>query len=191
MGLIPGAGGTQRLPRLVGMEAAIDIACSGKVVTAEALQKLGGVDNIAENLETVAEEFVADLPDHPAPVSQRVVGDFAPNLIDRSRAALEKRAKGQQSQLENLTALSWAIEPFNLAQPKERARHLELRHSAESRALRHAFFAERRVSRPSLIAKALPARHQSDCRCWRWSDGGWHRNSGFDRRAFGHVGRTG
>ncbi|KUJ81403.1 FAD-dependent oxidoreductase [Ruegeria profundi] len=157
VGLIPGAGGTQRLPRLVGMEAAIDMACTGKVLRAEAIQQLGGVDLVAEDVEAAVDSFVADLPERPVPVSQRPVPEFAPDLIETSGEALKKRAKGQQAPLEVLTALSWATEPFPEAQPKERALHLALRDSAESRALRYAFFAERVVSKPSLI-KDIDAR---------------------------------
>lgn len=151
VGLIPGAGGTQRLPRLVGMEAAIDLACTGKVLKAEDMLHLGAVDLVADNLENAVEVFLADLPNRPVPVSQRPVADFAPGLIEASREPLKRRAKGQQSPLENLAALSWAKIPFPDAQPMERKRHLELRQSAESRALRHAFFAERVVSKPALI----------------------------------------
>ncbi|WP_171235803.1 3-hydroxyacyl-CoA dehydrogenase NAD-binding domain-containing protein [Ruegeria sp. HKCCA6837] len=157
VGLIPGAGGTQRLPRLVGMQAAIDMACSGKIMKAEALAELGGIDLIADDLLDAVSGFVADLPERPLPVNQRTVPDFAPDLFETSRLALRKRAKGQQSPLENLSALGWSVEPFAEGQPKERARHLGLRQSAESRSLRHAFFAERTVSRPALI-KGITAR---------------------------------
>ncbi|MEX0281701.1 MAG: FAD-dependent oxidoreductase [Arenibacterium sp.] len=156
VGLIPGAGGTQRLPRLVGMEAAIDLACTGKVRRAEEMLQLGAVDLVAGDLEAAVESFVADLPDHPVPVSQRPVADFAPDLIETSRASLKKRAKGQQSPLENLTALTWSQKPFSEGQPMERARHLALRQTAESRALRHAFFAERSVSKPAMIKDVQP-----------------------------------
>ncbi|WP_298852112.1 FAD-dependent oxidoreductase [uncultured Ruegeria sp.] len=156
VGLIPGAGGTQRLPRLVGMQAAIDMTCSGKIMKAEALAELGGVDLVAEDPKAAVLDFVAKLPNRPQSVSQRSVAAFAPDLLATSRQVLEKRAKGQQSPLENLTALSWSVEPFSTAQPKERARHLALRQSAESRALRHAFFAERNVSKPNLIKSVAP-----------------------------------
>ncbi len=156
VGLIPGAGGTQRLPRLAGMDVAIDMACSGKLLTADVLQELGGVDLVAENIDLAVREFVADLPARPVPVSQRKVQDIAPDLFEVSREVLKKRAKGQQSPLENLTSLSWALEPFLKGQLKERARHLELRQTPESRALRHAFFAERTVTKPSAIQGASP-----------------------------------
>ncbi|MDP2517318.1 FAD-dependent oxidoreductase [Shimia thalassica] len=156
VGLIPGAAGTQRLPRLVAMVAAIDIACAGKIVKADEMLALGGIDVVAEDLNAAVAAFVADLPERPAAVRLREVPPFAIDLIDTKRAELTKRAKGQQSPLENLTALQWALTPFAEGQPKERARHLELRQSAESRALRHAFFAERQVSKPSAIKDAKP-----------------------------------
>lgn len=156
VGLIPGAGGTQRIPRLVGMEAAIDMACRGEILTAETLLGLGGLDLVAEQPEAAVEAFAAELPQRPVPVSQRSLTSFAPDLIEVSRAELLKRSKGQQSPLENLTALGWATEPFADALPKERVRHLALRQGAESRALRHAFFAERSVSKPSLIRGVTP-----------------------------------
>lgn len=157
VGLIPGAGGTQRLPRLVGMDLAIDLACSGKILKAEVMRQHGAVDLVADPLEDAVDRFVSDLPERPVPVSQRSVADFTPDLIEASRRKLEKRAKGQQSPMENLTALGWASEPFSMGQPKERALHMALRQSAESRALRHAFFAERAVSKPAMI-KGVEAR---------------------------------
>lgn len=156
VGLVPGAGGTQRLPRLVGMETAIDMACSGKIVKSERLAELNAIDLIAENLEEAALGFVDDLPERPTPISQRKVPDFPKDLLEKSRVALKRRAKGQQSPLENLMALVWSLEPFEHGQPKERQRHLELRQSSESRALRHAFFAERAVSRPKEIVGSAP-----------------------------------
>ncbi|MEQ9695379.1 FAD-dependent oxidoreductase [Shimia sp. SDUM112013] len=156
VGLIPGAGGTQRLPRLIGMDAAIDIACSGKIIKADEMLALGGIDIVAEDLNSAVAAFVASLPERPVGVSARAVPAFDSALIDTKRTALVKRAKGQQSPLENLTALQWALAPFAEGQPKERARHLELRQSAESRALRHAFFAERVVAKPDAIKGAEP-----------------------------------
>jgi 3-hydroxyacyl-CoA dehydrogenase len=157
VGLIPGAAGTQRTPRLVGMEAAIDLACSGKILAAENMLDLGGIDAIANgDLKQAARDFIANLPERPLAISQRTVPEFDPDLIETKRAELTKRAKGQQSPLENLAALQWALEPFETGQPKERARHLELRHSPESRALRHAFFAERIVAKPDAIKGAEP-----------------------------------
>lgn len=157
VGLIPGAGGTQRAPRLVGMDAAIDMACSGQMFTAEKMLELGGVDLVVEgDLEAAAVSFAKSLPARPTPVSQRLVSPIDDTLIQEARTNLVKRAKGQQSPLENLDALLWSQDPFEVGQPKERKRHIELRHTPESRALRHAFFAERIVAKPDAIKGTSP-----------------------------------
>ena len=153
MGLIPGAGGTQRAPRLIGMEAAIDMACRGRIFAAEEVFDLGGIDLISKDIIADIKAFAEDLPPRPEPVSARDV-----DVPDLSGVADEvrKRAKGQSSPLENLNALQWVALPFAEGQPKERARHLELRQSAESRALRHAFFAERQAAKPDAIKDVTP-----------------------------------
>lgn len=158
VGLIPGAGGTQRLPRLVGMDAAMDLACSGVILKADKMLALGGIDRIVDgDLADAARSFAADLPERPVAISQREVPPFEAAMVDAKRAGIAKKAKGQKSPLLNLEALLWAVEPFSVGQPKERALHLELRHTPESRALRHAFFAERAVSKPTAI-KGVEAR---------------------------------
>lgn len=157
VGLIPGAGGTQRLPRLIGLEPAIEVACSGAMLKAERLLDLGGIDAIEEgDLLQAARAFAADLPERPVAVSQRPAVGIDPALIEARRAGITRRARGAAAPLENLKALQWAALPFTQGQPKERERHLALRRSPQSRALRHAFFAERKVSRPEAIKGATP-----------------------------------
>lgn len=157
VGLIPGAGGTQRTPRLIGMEAAIDMAASGAMLDADAVQALGGLDLVTDgDLAAAARGFVADLPPRPVAVSQRDATPIAAEVLEAKRAAVAKRARGQASGLLNIDALQWAYLPFAEGQPKERALHLDLRQSAESRALRHAFFAEREVARPKAAEGAAP-----------------------------------
>ncbi|WP_071674187.1 FAD-dependent oxidoreductase [Nioella nitratireducens] len=156
VGLIPGAGGTQRAPRLVGMEAAIEMACNGRMYTAEDLLPLGGVDRIEGDLEAAARAFAANVPERPVAVSARDVRALSAEAFAAAREAIAKKAKGQQAPLLNLEALQWVALPFADGQAKERARHLEMRAGAESRALRYAFFAERQVARPRAIAGATP-----------------------------------
>jgi len=153
VGLIPGAGGTQRLPRLVPMVDAINMACRGSLMPATALLEVGAIDRIVDgDLRAGAVAFVAELPDRPSPISARTANHVAPDYLDAEREKLRSGARGQQSPLHNLTALQWASLPFSAGQTKERALHLELRNSAESRALRYAFFAERELARPKLIS---------------------------------------
>lgn len=157
VGLIPGAGGSQRLPRLIGMEDAIDVACSGKILKANELLKLGGLDLVVDgDLKEAARSFAATLPERPTPVSLREVPKYDDALIENKRRAIAARAKGQQSPLHNLDALEWSALPFIEGQPLERALHMKLRHTPESRALRYAFFAERAVAKPAAISGATP-----------------------------------
>ena len=155
VGVIPGAGGTQRLPRLIGIEPAIDIACAGKIINSEELYRLGGLDRVVEgDLKQAALAFAQTLPPRPTPVSQRIVEQIDEATLTRKKAEVLRRAKGQHAPLDNFDALTWAARPFSEAQPKERELHLALRKSSESRALRHAFFAERQVAKPAAIAGA-------------------------------------
>lgn len=145
VGLIPGAGGSQRAPRLFGWAAAADMACSGKILTADQALALGAVDEIATDLETAAR---AHRVPRPTPVSQRPAPPLDPVWLDTTRQAIAARARGQTAPLDNLDALSWAVLPYAAGQLKERARHLELRSDAQAVALRRLFFAERAVAKP-------------------------------------------
>ncbi len=153
VGLVPGAGGSQRLPRLVGMETAVEMACHGRVLDAEELAERGGLDMVFDDPpEAAARRFVARLPERPVPASRRAPPGTGPDYFARLRAELGRKARGRKAPLHNLQALEWSLLPFERGQPKERALHLELRDSAESRALRHIFFAERAALRPEEIA---------------------------------------
>ncbi|WP_435312112.1 FAD-dependent oxidoreductase [Primorskyibacter sedentarius] len=153
VGLVPGAGGTQRAPRLFGWDAAIDMACSGKILTAKQALDLGAIVAIEDDLENAARALT---PDPRTPISLRPAPPLDADWFAEKRNTLMCRAGGQAAPLHNLDALHWATLPFSEGQPKERALHLSLRVSDESRALRHAFFAERAVAQPSDISDATP-----------------------------------
>ncbi|WP_341236157.1 3-hydroxyacyl-CoA dehydrogenase NAD-binding domain-containing protein [uncultured Sulfitobacter sp.] len=157
VGLIPGAGGTQRLPRLIGMPLSIEIAAAGRIVDAKTLQNAGGLDLVCDgNLDEAVRNFAANLPDRPLKLSELPPVSLQDIDLGSYRKTLAKKAKGQSSLLLNLEALTWATLPFDQGQSKERARHVELRSSEESKALRHAFFAERAVSKPAAINDGDP-----------------------------------
>lgn len=153
VGLIPGAGGTQRAPRLFGWQAALDMAAGGKIITAEIALKLGAIDAISEDLEAAAKRFE---PTPVTPVSQRSAPPLNADWLEDVTKPILSKAKGATVQAENIAALKWATLPFETGQPKERARHLELRQSDESKALRHVFFAERTVAQPVVIQGETP-----------------------------------
>lgn len=154
VGLIPGAGGTQRAPRLFGWDMAIDMACFGKMKTVDELLEVGAVDAIADHLHRAVCTMKGP---RPTPVSRRTISAMTDTDRDALHSKVTKAAKGRQAPLHNFTALEWATEPFEKAQPRERALHLELRESAESVALRHVFFSERKVTRPAAL-KHIEAR---------------------------------
>jgi 3-hydroxyacyl-CoA dehydrogenase len=148
LGLVPGAGGTQRAPRLLGWSMAIDMACLGKRKTAEELLAAGSIDAISDDPELTVLDYIGK--------SYHPVSDIDIELPDAETLAnfssqVERAARGKQAPIHNFHLLQLAAEPFAQAQPKERALHLDLRQSDESRALRHVFFAERMVSKPAII----------------------------------------
>jgi len=158
LGLVPGAGGSQRLPRLVGIEAAVEMATTGQMIDAQKLYDLGGLDLVFEgNPLDAAIKFAANLPSRLSPISERRPAAVSDDYFITKGHELKKRAKGQLSPLDNLKAIEWAATlPFAKGQPMERALHLELRDSAQSKALRHAFFSERAVSKPKAIEGGTP-----------------------------------
>ena len=153
VGLIPGAGGSQRLPRLVGMPMAVQMLTTGAVIAGSAFYEAGGIDMLIaddDDIMAAARAFIADLPPRPQPLSKRDIPAFAESLFDEARASLEKKTAGQIAPLANLDMLALACsQPFDKAQPTERQTHLALRDSAQSRALRYVFMAERKVARPA------------------------------------------
>ena len=153
LGLIPGAGGSQRLPRLIGMRAAAEMLSGGDVRTAQELLDLGGIDAIvAEPLEQSAIAFARSVDGKREPVSSR---KLAKEDIDELYARYQR---GAQAPRLNLDAVSWAADlPFAQGQARERALHLQLRQDLQAKALRHLFFAERAANKPPQL-QALTAR---------------------------------
>ncbi|WP_068312999.1 FAD-dependent oxidoreductase [Polycladidibacter hongkongensis] len=161
LGLIPGAGGTQRLPRLIGAEQAVQLCALGKQLSAEELLDLGGLDLVVTKgaLDEAVSQFVANLPERPQALSQRDLPQFPQQSYEKLEGLVRKQAKGAAAPLHNLEAVKWASEmPFSEGQPRERALHLALRDSAESRGLRHLFFAERAAAKPRIL-KGVSAPH--------------------------------
>ena len=170
VGLIPGAGGSQRLPRLIGFDLACDMATTGKMVDAQSFLEAGGLDLLTDDLNTAAKELIADLASRrppsppageggaaPTPISARPCPAPDPATLKATRARLQKSAKGAKAPFHNLDALLWACETdFAEGQRRERELHLKLRQSPESKALRHAFFAERAAAKPAAVKGASP-----------------------------------
>jgi 3-hydroxyacyl-CoA dehydrogenase len=163
LGLLPGAGGTQRTPRLAGVRASLDLITSGAPISAGQAVDIGLVDKIIDGdllggALAWAEELIGD----NAPVrrsSEQVVPDFDPSIFDEYRAVLAKRARGQVAPGHIVSAVEAAATlPFEDGQAIERKLFAECMGSSQSAGMRHIFFAERQASKIDGLAKDTPKR---------------------------------
>lgn len=162
LGIIPGAGGTQRLPRLVGAAKAFPIMLSGEPVTAEKALALGIVDRVeAGDLVAAAIALAQELVGQGAPMK---TGARVDRLNDADREAFETLAKetaAKQGDMPNALALIEAVRgvytlPFAEGLKAERALFAKLVVDDRSKALRHAFFAEREAAKAKGLDGVAP-----------------------------------
>ncbi|MCA0399944.1 MAG: enoyl-CoA hydratase/isomerase family protein [Proteobacteria bacterium] len=150
LGLVPGAGGTQRLPRLVGIPAALGIATSGRMVGAAEALDLGLVDAVAEDdLRGAAIARARSLIGSPPRRSgELVVPPYDAEAVLKDIAVIEKRARGRIAEGEGARLLLLAADkPLAEGMRTERETFFRLMKSPESEALRYVFFAEREVGK--------------------------------------------
>jgi 3-hydroxyacyl-CoA dehydrogenase len=147
LGLIPGAGGTQRLPRLIGLEAAIDIVCSGRRTPATEAMSLGMIDAIVADLRKDGGDFALKLSGKSR-LRDRTTPAANAGAVAAARTKALKAARGLASVAHALRALELAKDvPIDEALRQERAIFDEIRVGEEASALRHLFFAERQASK--------------------------------------------
>lgn len=165
LGLIPGSGGTQRAPRLMGVQPAIELMLSGRHIGPREAKDAGLVDGIAEGNDAQAAglAFAADLL--RAGVGVRRTRDRAmAQDIDAARAALReiraetaKKTRGLFSPLKIVEAVEAGLDlPFEEALRNERQLFLQCVDSPQRAGLVHAFFAEREVAKAPETKSAQP-----------------------------------
>jgi len=169
IGILPGAGGTQRLPRLIGPKAALEMITSGRHVPAEEAHKLGIVDEIAPEggLKDAAVAFARKIADKkPLPVIRErneKLAEGTPELFDGMRKSIARRARNQRAPYACIEAVEAACNlPFDEGCTLERKLFDEQVASEEAKALRYAFFAEREVAKIPFIpadTKLRPTDH--------------------------------
>ena len=163
LGLLPGAGGTQRVPRLAGIAASLDLITGGNPISATSAEALGLIDRIVEGeLRAGALAYAQELVDKGA-ACRRTSGlpapDADPAACAESRTQLAKRARGliaPQRIIDCVEASSRL--PFPEGMQMERDAFLELMAGSQSAGMRHLFFAEREAARVQGLDKATPLR---------------------------------
>jgi len=165
LGLLPGAGGTQRLPRLVDVETAIDMIVTGATRTAAALSAQDLFDAVVdgEALEAgvaLARKIVDEELPRKRARDATVSSPDAAAIVARRREALAASAQHDEAPLACIDAVAAAIsKPFDDGLAVERELFVRLMQSPASRALRHAFFAERATARIDDVPQDTPPRN--------------------------------
>ena len=155
LGILPGAGGTQRLPRLVGPKMALRMIVSGEPIPAEEALREGAVDAIAEGDVLAAAKAHAEtlLAGGTPPLARDREDRLKParensKAFEEAAAALTKRARGQRAPAACVEAVRNAFMlPFEEGLAQERKLFVELVNGNQSRAQRHVFFAEREAQK--------------------------------------------
>ena len=152
IGIPPGAGGTQRLPRLTGVEKALAMIVGGEPIRGAEAAEAGLVDGLIEG--DVIEEalaFAAERADRGGPhprTRERTPALDDPGAFDAMRRQIERRARGQRAPYACIECVEAALQlPFDEGIAREREIFEACVGSAEARALRHLFFAERQTAR--------------------------------------------
>lgn len=164
LGIFPGAGGTQRLPRLIGIKGALDIIMTAKPVSAGHARELGIVDELAGGeINAAAEAFARNLIKDgkgPKPVSKmKVETEGAAEAFVHYEAFAKTRMRGRTSPLRALEAVRASMTlPFAEGQALERKLNMAAKETTESKALRHIFFAERLTRKVPGISDNVAAR---------------------------------
>jgi len=152
LGLLPGAGGTQRTTRLAGVKASLDLITSGVPIAAAKAESLGLIDKIIDgNLLSGAIAWAGQLVADQAPIrrsSEHAVPKYDAAIFEEYRTSLKRRARGQTAPGRIVAAIEAAATmSFDDGLAIERQAFLDCMDSPESAGMRHAFFAEREASK--------------------------------------------
>ena len=165
LGLLPGSGGTQRLPRVVGAAQAVLMMTTGNPVPAERALSLGLIDEIVqgdllEGAFVFAKKLVAGGkgPRRIRDMTVKVEGE-AKAFFEKARTDVGKASRGFPAPLEIVACVEAAVaKPFDEGRKEERQRFASLVEGNESKAMRHMFFAERQTSKIPDVPDDTPAR---------------------------------
>ncbi|HUN56296.1 MAG TPA: 3-hydroxyacyl-CoA dehydrogenase NAD-binding domain-containing protein [Smithella sp.] len=163
LGLLPGAGGTQRLPRLAGVQAALEMITSGTPVAAAKAKAMGILDEIVDgDLKAAALTFAKKILEEKRPIRKVSSLDAkadSPSVFEDFAKSIARKSRGFIAPFKCIEAVKAATElPFAEGMKREREIFIELQASDQSKAQRHVFFAEREVVRIPGLPDDQPTR---------------------------------
>ncbi|MGY4230112.1 3-hydroxyacyl-CoA dehydrogenase [Bradyrhizobium sp. USDA 4503] len=167
LGLLPGGGGTQRLPRAVGPELAVRMIVGGDPISATEALKLGLIDEIVEATRAGGEAFIRKVLAEKRPLrklrdddSKLAAAKADRSIITNAVASMTRRARGLEAPFVAADAVGFAIDlPFEEGLKKERELFRNLVQSDQSKAQRYAFFAERAANKIADVPKGARPRN--------------------------------
>jgi len=162
LGILPGSGGTQRLPRLVPMAQAVEMMTTGNPIPAEKAKELGLIDEVAQgDLLEAALAFAKSVIGKPLKrvrdLKAKIQGD-PKAFFAQAREQVAKASRGYPAPLVILGCAEASLKPFDEGRKAEREGFTKLVDSPESKALRHMFFAERQSSKIPDVPEDTPVR---------------------------------
>ncbi len=166
LGLLPGGGGTQRLPRLVGVEKALEMVTSGQPISAPEAHQLGLVDDVFDgDLRAAAVTYAkiaAQGSEHPRvrdSDEKLLAARDNPQIFDMARGMIAKRARGFLAPEYNIRCIEAAVNlPFDEGLKEERKLFMELLMGPQAQAQQYFFFAQRQASKIPGIGKDVAER---------------------------------
>ncbi|HEX2943983.1 MAG TPA: 3-hydroxyacyl-CoA dehydrogenase NAD-binding domain-containing protein, partial [Rhodopila sp.] len=162
IGILPGGGGTQRLPRLAGVQTALEMITSGRHVPAPEAAKLGILDEVlpeGADLRVAAIAYARKAADiRPLPRVRDREAKADPSVFEAMRKSIARKARNQKAPYNCIAAVEASVTlPFDQGIRREAELFAELENADEAKALRYAFFAEREVAKlPDMPAGVKP-----------------------------------
>lgn len=151
LGILPGAGGTQRLPRVAGVPFALELAAKGDPVSAQIAKDAGLVDRLAgeDSLTADAVAYAREVADaRPLPRTSEMPVKAEPGVFDEFRKTNAKRFRNMDAPAEIISVIEETMDkPYVEGVQRERNGFMKLIMGAQSAAMRHIFFAERKAAR--------------------------------------------
>jgi 3-hydroxyacyl-CoA dehydrogenase len=162
LGILPGSGGTQRLPRVVGASKAVQMMTTGNPILSEEALQLGLVDEIVQGGDFLeaAIDYARKLVAEKKPLKRiRDMSAKADADLKAVRDQVAKASRGYPAPLEIVACVEAAVtKPFDEGRQFERERFAHLVNTSESKSLRHAFFSERQTSKIPDVPEDTPTR---------------------------------